>query len=87
MLTTSIKLFKAFISDFSAYGNKLATRTFKLGKMQRDAGVLLRAAAVNLRLFFTISNSCSLGDAGVPALLLGSSAPLQDDAEQVPPLW
>lgn len=41
---------------------------------------------VNLRLVFTISNFCSLGGAGVPALLLGSSAPWQDDAGQIPPL-
>lgn len=90
MLTTSIKLFKAFISGLTAYGSKLVTLIF-LNKVECKEVpvfqfVLRRAAVVNLRLLFAISTSWSLGGAGVPEPLLGSSALLQDDAGQVPPL-
>lgn len=82
----SIKLFKVFVRDLSAYGNKLLLNQVKCKEVPVSQFVLLGAAVVNLRLLFAASNSCSLGGARVPELILGSSAPLQNDSGQVPPL-
>jgi len=44
MLTTSIKVLKAFISDLSAYGNKSVTFFFKPSRMQKRANISLRSS-------------------------------------------